>query len=88
MNITQCSFEQMMTQAAGNPELAKATSFMQVEYGIDDLRASWDGFVDTSKYYKVEFKTRKHLCERFAETLADYIDYLQPGTNEVGSAFP
>jgi hypothetical protein len=63
----------MMAIASGNPDLAKATSFMQIEYGLDELRASWDGFVDTSKHYSVEFKTRKHLCNEFAKSLAEYI---------------
>jgi capsule polysaccharide export protein KpsC/LpsZ len=87
MNITQCSFKQMMTIAAGNKKLAEATSFVQVEYGIDELRACWDGFVDTSTHYGVEFKTRKHLCEEFANALLEYAEYLQPGTHEMGSAF-
>ena len=65
-----------MTVAAGNKNLAEATSFIQVEYGLDDLRASWDGFVDTSKHFGIEFKTRKHLCDNFADALAKYIEYL------------
>jgi len=87
MNITQCSFNQMMAIASGNPDLAKATSFMQVEYGLDELRASWDGFVDTSKHYSVEFKTRKHLCNEFAKALHEYIIYLEPKSHEMGFAF-
>lgn len=87
MNISQCSFEQMMTVAAGNKKLAEATSFIQVEYGLDDLRASWDGFVDTSKHFGIEFKTRKHLCEEFAIALVEYAKYLQPTSHEMGSAF-
>ena len=76
----------MMAVASGNPDLAKATSFMQVEYGLDDLRASWDGFVDSSKHYSIEFKTRKHLCNEFAKTLAEYIIYLEPKSHEMGFA--
>ena len=87
MNITQCSFKQMMTVASGSPELGKATSFIQVEYGINELRACWDGFVDTSAHYGVEFNTRKHLCSEFANALQEYIKYLQPAYNEMGSAF-
>ena len=87
MNITQCSFNQMMTIASGDPELAKSTSFMQVEYGLDELKASWDGFVDTSKHYKVEFNTRKHLCNEFAKALAEYVVYLEPKSHEMGFAF-
>ena len=87
MNITQCSFNQMMAIASGNPDLAKATSFIQVEYGLNELRASWDGFVDTSKHYSIEFKTRKHLCSEFANALIEHIEHLQPQSYEMGSAF-
>ena len=76
----------MMAIASGNPDLAKATSFMQVEYGLDDLRASWDGFVDSSKHYSIEFKTRKHLCNEFAKNLAEHIICLEPKSHEMGFA--
>jgi len=87
MNISQCSFKQMMTVAAGNKKLAEATSFVQVEFGILELQACWDGFVDTSAHYSVEFNTRKHLCEEFANALAEYAEYLEPTSHEMGSAF-
>jgi hypothetical protein len=87
MNISQCSFKQMMTIAAGNKKLAEATSFVQVEFGFKELEACWDGFVDTSKHYNVEFNTRKHLCDEFANALIEYAKYLQPASSEMGSAF-
>ena len=87
MNISQCSFKQMMTIAAGNKRLAEATSFVQVEFGLKELETCWAGFVDTSKHYGVEFNTRKHLCEEFANALTEYIEYLQPLSSEMGSAF-
>ena len=76
MNISQCSFKQMMTIAAGNKRLAEATSFVQVEFGLKELETCWAGFVDSSKHYGVEFNTRKHLCEEFAEALSEYLEYL------------
>ena len=87
MNISQCSFKQMMTIAAGNKKLAEATSFVQVEFGLKELETCWAGFVDTSKHYGVEFNTRKHLCEEFANALQEYIEYLQPTSHEMGSSF-
>jgi hypothetical protein len=87
MNISQCSFKQMMTIAAGNKKLAEATSFVQVEFGILELQACWDGFVDTSAHYSVEFNTRKHLCDEFANALTEYAEYLEPTSHEMGSAF-
>jgi hypothetical protein len=84
MIASQCSFEQMMQIAAGNPDLANATSFMQVEHGVSELMASWDGFVDTSDHYKMTFKSRKDICNNFANALAEYIQFLEPTPNPLG----
>ena len=77
MIASQCTFQQMMTVASGNFTLAEATSYIQVEYGIDDLKASWQGFVDTSDEHNMEFKSRKDICNHFAHALSEYIDYLE-----------
>ena len=77
----------MMTIAAGNKKLAEATSFIQVEFGLKELETCWGGFVVTSKHYGVEFTTRKHLCDEFANALIEFADYTQPATHEMGSAF-
>jgi hypothetical protein len=87
MNISQCSFKQMMTIAADNKKLAEVTSFVQVEYGLKELEACWDGFVDTSKHYDIEFNTRKQLCDEFANALIEHAEYFQPTSQEMGSAF-
>jgi len=87
MNISQCSFKQMMTIAADNKKLAEVTSFVQIEYGLKELEACWDGFVDTSKHYDIEFNTRKHLCDEFANALIEHAEYFQPTSQEMGSAF-
>jgi hypothetical protein len=84
MNASQVTFEQMMRVAAGDPDLAHATSFMQVEHGISELHATWDGFVDTSDFYQVTFKNRKDVCNNFASALAEYIQYLEPVPNPLG----
>lgn len=86
MIASQCSFEQMMQTAAGNPTLALATSYIQVEYGIADLKSCWYGFVDTSDCHSLQFKSRKHICAEFANALSDYIEYLGESSHlEVGS---
>ena len=76
MIASQCSFEQMINIAAGNRELAEATSYLQVEYGIDELHSCWDGFVHTSDAFDQEFKSRKQICAEFTYALTEYIDYL------------
>lgn len=77
MNASDCSFEQMMKIASGMYELAEATSYMQVEYGLSELKACWDGFTHTSEAYDVKFKTRRHICKEFAYALSEYLAYLE-----------
>lgn len=76
MKPSDCSFEQMMTIRSGIPMLADRTSWIQVEYGLDDLKSSWHGFVDISEHCGMEFKTRKQICTEFSEALTEYIEYL------------
>lgn len=86
MIASDVSFIQMMRVAAGNKSLATATSYLQVEYGLDELQACWDGFIHTSDDYNQEFKNRKQVCEEFSNALNEYIDYLGESSHlQVGS---
>jgi hypothetical protein len=76
MKASDITFESMMRFAAGNFTLAEATSFLQVEYGMSELRACWDGFVDTSNNAELTFKDRKTLCNEFTAVLSDYIIFI------------
>jgi hypothetical protein len=86
MIASEVPFNQMMRVAAGNPELGVPASYMQVEYGLDELLACWDGFVHTSDSYGMEFKSRKHVCLEFSNALNEYLEYLgEPVSLKVGS---
>jgi hypothetical protein len=74
----------MMLAAAGHLELARSTSFIQVEYGKNELLALWDAFVDSSDDFDLDFKSRKHICKEFARALNAYIDDEEPSLNKVG----
>lgn len=76
MLASKVSFDQMMKAAAKDRTLAYATSFVQVEYGVLELLACWDGFVNTSDAFSQEFKSRKQVCQEFTDALTEYIDYL------------
>ena len=80
MIASEITFERMMIYAAGNFSLAEPTSFIQVEHGVKDLQACWDGFVDTSDDAGLEFKNKKEVCESFAEALHEYILHLDVTT--------
>jgi hypothetical protein len=76
MKASDVSFESMMRFAAGHFPLAEATSFLQIEFGMSELRACWDGFADTSDAAGLVFKDRKSICNEFTAALSDYILYL------------
>jgi hypothetical protein len=77
MKASECTFEHMMRVASGLYELAETTSYLQVEYGLSELKACWDGFIHTSDAYCQEFKSRKQICVEFAHALGEYIEYLE-----------
>jgi hypothetical protein len=82
MITTQCSFEEMLEMSTKLSGLGIAASFFQVEFGLDELRACWDGFLHTSSHYGVEFQCKTDVCEKFTDALTDYREYLD--SNEVG----
>jgi hypothetical protein len=82
MITIQCSFEEMLEMSTKLSGLGIAASFFQVEFGLDELRACWDGFLHTSSHYGVEFQSKNDVCEKFTDALTDYREYLD--SNEVG----
>lgn len=85
MNASQVSFDRMMIYRKVDRLLSDATSFMQVEYGISEVLACWDGFVDTSDDAGLTFKDLSDVCSHFAAALTDYIEYL---SEPLGSPIP
>ena len=86
MLASDVNFEQMRRAARNNSELGVPASYMQVEYGLLELEACWDGFVHTSDYHQQTFKTRKEIYQEFANALSEYLEYLGESIPlEVGS---
>jgi hypothetical protein len=86
MKASDVSFKQMLVGARNNQNLGIAASYMQVEYGISELEASWDGFVHTSDHYGSTFKSRKEIYLEFANALTEYFEYLgEPLPDKMGS---
>ena len=76
MLASSVTFEQMRRGARNNSELGVPASYLQVEYGLAELEACWDGFVHTSDHYNQNFKTRKDIYQEFANALSEYLEYL------------
>lgn len=86
MKASAVSFEKMRILAACSPRLSVATSFIQVEYGLSELHAIWDGFADVSDHYGLNFPTRKRILLDFTDALEDYLDAIHPTFREMGQA--
>ncbi len=76
MLASSVTFEQMRRAARNNSELGVPASYLQVEYGLAELEACWDGFVHTSDHYQQQFKARKEIYLEFANALSEYLEYL------------
>jgi hypothetical protein len=86
MLASEVTFDKMRIVARNNPELGVPSSYMQVEYGLEELEACWDGFVHTSDNYGQEFKSRKQICLEFANALNEYLEFLGESVSlKVGS---
>jgi hypothetical protein len=86
MKASDVTFQQMLAAGKKNPQLGKACSYMQVEYGIKELETCWQGFVDTSDHAEQNFRYRKQVCAEFGDALSDYIEFLGESLSvEVGS---
>lgn len=85
LNASQVSFDRMMIYRKIDRLLSDATSFVQVEYGVQEVLACWHGFVDTSDDANLIFKDIPDVCTHFAAALTDYIEYL---SEPLGSPLP
>ena len=86
MIASDVTFEQMRRASRNMSDLGVPASYMQVEYGLSELEACWDGFVHTSDYHQQTFKTRKEIHQEFANALSEYLEYLGESIPlEVGS---
>ena len=86
MNASEVTFEQMRRASRNLSELGVPASYLQVEYGLLELEACWDGFVHTSDHHQQTFKTRKEIYQEFANALSEYLEYLGESIPlEVGS---
>lgn len=76
MLASEVTFEQMRRASRNISELGVPASYMQVEYGLAELEACWDGFSHTADAFQFTFKSRKEIYQEFANALNEYLDYL------------
>lgn len=78
MKASDCTLADAQHIAGYTKHLAESMSLIQVEFGMAELMACWDGFVDTSEYTGQTFTTKYKICMAFAKALAEYLEFLEP----------
>lgn len=84
MRATECSFEELRIMSCRRPTLSVLLSYIQVEHGIHELQASWDGFTESSAYYGEEFSDKWEVCLGFERALHDFYDVGEPVPFQMG----
>ena len=77
VKASSCSFDDLFVFAKDFPDPARTLSYFQVEYGLEELRACWAGFVDSSDDYYSEFENECEVYHVFVRDLEEYIDTLE-----------
>jgi hypothetical protein len=76
MKASQCSLDHVFAIAAKDEDLALVLSFIQVEFGLAELQANWDGFVDSTDHYGQNFKSKRDVANNFGSSLVDFYDLI------------
>lgn len=69
------TFEELLKFAAREPALAEVLSFVQVEYGMDELVSHWHGFLDTASASGNKWADVSECINDFALNLMIVTDY-------------
>lgn len=74
MKASKCSLRDLFLIASANSDLGYILSFVQVEFGLDELQGHWDGFIESSDHFGVNFKTKKQVALSFGEALNEFYE--------------
>jgi hypothetical protein len=77
MIASDVDFDFIKRHSLVNRELGEVFSFIQVEYGIKDLEACWEGFSDTSDNAGLEFDGVYDLGEKLYHALLEYVNFIR-----------
>lgn len=77
VKASSCSLESLLKFAEESYELSQILSYVQVEYGLDELRSCWEGFIVSSDDYYVEFETESEVYCIFGRDLGEYVEFVE-----------
>ena len=83
MKASQCCLDDIFELAAVDEEVAVLLSFVQVEFGLSELRGHWDGFVEMSDDYHIDYDSKEDVTSNFTCALSEFAG-PQPLFEQVG----
>ena len=74
MTAGDMTLDDVRRLASGIEELNLTLSFIQVEEGLLELEACWDGFRDAANYFNQEFDDERDCAVQFGLSVADFYE--------------
>ena len=74
MKAGNITLDEVRHLAKGIEGLNIVLSFIQVEEGISELEACWDGFRDAANYFNQEFDDERDCAIQFGLSAADFYE--------------
>jgi hypothetical protein len=78
MKASQCSLDDIFELASVDEEVALLLSFIQVEFGLSELRGHWNGFVEMSNDYHIDYDSKEDVTTNFTFALSEIAELPQP----------
>ena len=71
---SETTLNEIIASAKEDEYVSTTTSLVQVEYGMNHLLGLWDGFADSSDYYKETFAGMKEVSHAFADSICHVME--------------
>jgi hypothetical protein len=84
MKASDITLHDIRRIASNIVDLNLAISFIQVEWGLSDLEACWDGFSDSANHFNQTFNDERDCALQFGLALNDYAEYSEFAAEQVG----
>lgn len=77
MLATEITLKDVFDVAKRNKALASALSFVQVEFGLDELQGHWEGFAQSNDFYDFHFSSKRDCAIQFG-LLLEELELCEP----------
>lgn len=81
MQASVLRFQDLFTFAKEDQELALSLSFVQVEWGLEELETIHASYVDSSIYLREDFDSLDEIVEDFKESIGFHRELAEESTS-------